>query len=587
MQVGQSGATSGNFFANMMIPLGGNGFEFYSFGGIGYREGKSGCFYRLPSQNRTSTSIYINGTVPKINSNIQDRSIATGIRGTLKSWNIDFSNTWGFNQFLYRLSDSHNATLGPSSPTSFDIGGHDFTQNTTNFDIAQYFSTSGFLKGINVAFGAEYRFEKYKIIEGSEGSWGNYDINGNLVNSITPDSLKTYDILGRSRPAGCQCFSGFLPNNVINANRYSVAGYLDVEIDFSDAFLLALAIRGEDYSDFGSTFNYKAAARWKIIDNLSLRGAVSTGFRAPSLHQIYFSKTATIFTLVDGVSVPSEVGTFSNASRAAKLLGIPELKEETSQNFSLGLAAKIPSANIKITLDAYQIDIKDRIVFTGQFTPGGDEELQSIFEQAGADAAAFFSNAIDTRSQGIDFVIAHSYSFKPGVVIRSDFALTYSRTEWDQDAGIKASPILEEKGLVDTYFDQTSRIYLEQAVPRIKFILSSNLEVNKFNVYLRFTYFGETTDATNAEIFDKDLNLIDNSPIDPYYSGKVVTDLSLGYQFIPDLSLTIGANNLLDTYPDLSDEAFTSSGRFVYSRRSPQYSLGGRYLFARLVFTLK
>ena len=267
------------------------------------------------------------------------------------------------------------------------------------------------------------------------------------------------------------------------------------------------------------------------------------------------------------------------------------MKEETSQNFSIGLTAKIPNSNLKITLDAYQIDIQDRIIFTGQFQPGDDEELKSIFEQAGADRAAFFSNAIDTRSRGIDFVIAHSHSFKKGVIIRNDFAVTFSETKWDQTAGefgdgIKASPILREKGLVDTYFDQTSRIYLEQAIPRIKFILSSNLIVNKFNVYLRFTYFGETTEATNADIFDKDLNLIDNT-IDPYYSGKVVTDLSLGYQVLPNLSLTVGANNLLDTYPDLADETFTSSGRFVYSRRSPQYSLGGRYLFARIVFALK
>lgn len=620
MQVGQSSATSGSFFANLMIPLGENGFKFYSFGGLGYREGKSGCFYRLPSQNRTSTSIYLNGTVPKINSNIQDRSVAAGIKGTLKNWNIDFSNTWGFNQFLYRLSDSHNATLGPSSPTTFDIGGHDFTQNTTNFDIAQYFSTSGFISGVNVAFGGEYRFEKYRITPGSENSYGNYDVNGNLVNSITPDSLKTYDILGRSRPAGCQCFAGFLPTNFVNANRNSVAAYLDVEIDFGDAFLLGLAARAEDYSDFGSTFNYKVAARWKIINDLALRGAASTGFRAPSLHQIYFSKTATIFSLINGVSVPSEVGTFSNASRAAELLGIPELKEETSQNFSLGLTYKIPNANLKITLDAYQIDIKDRVVYTGQFSPGDDEELQSIFEQAGADAAAFFSNAIDTRSRGIDFVIAHSHSFRAGMIWRNNLAVTFSETKWDQDAGIKASPLLEEKGLVGTYFDQTSRLYLEQAVPRIKLIFGSDFTLDKLNIYLRLTYFGQTTEATSANIFTKDgegnvteftvvsdqeiasrylADNADDNPTqeeadafaqsvnDPFNDGKLIADLSIGYNFTPSLNVTLGANNLLDTYPDLVDSGYTSSGRFIYSRRSPQFSYGGRYLFARIIFTLK
>ncbi|MCP4121948.1 MAG: TonB-dependent receptor [Bacteroidetes bacterium] len=585
MLVGQSGFSAGQFFANMSIPLG-NNMEIYSFGGIGYREGQSGCFYRLPSQNRTTTSIYINGTVPKINSNIIDQSFSAGIRGMVKNWNIDLSNTFGRNEFLYRLTDSHNATLGPSSPTAFDIGGHSFTQNTANFDVNQYIEDVASFKGINVAFGAEYRYENYSITPGSEASYGNFDINGNLVNSVTPDELKTTDIVGRSRPAGCQCFSGFLPSNVVNANRSSVAGYADFEVDFSEAFLLGIALRAEDYSDFGSTFNYKAAARYKITNDLSLRGAISTGFRAPSLHQIYFSKTATIFELVNGVSVPNEVGTFANASRAAKLLGIPELKEEVSQNYSLGITAKIPAAHLKITLDAYKINIQDRVIFTGRFSAGDDEELKTIFEQAGANAAAFFSNAIDTKSQGIDFVIAHSYPIKEGVTLVNNMAATFSETKWDQDAGINASPLLEEKGLVSTYFDQQARIYVEQALPRTKVTLSNTLNLNKLSIYLRNTYFGEATEATNESLFDDDLELLSGTDIDPYYSGKIITDLSLGYAFSPSLSLTIGANNLLDVYPDEANEKFQSSGRFVYSRRSPQFSLGGRYVFARLSFTL-
>lgn len=584
MLVGQSQLRGGSFFANMSLPLG-EDMEAYAFGGVGYRNGKSGCFYRLPAQERTTTAIYPNGTVPKINSNISDQSVSAGIRGTVKNWNIDLSNTYGFNEFLYRLTDSHNATLGASSPTAFEIGGHKFAQNTANLDLSQYFDPGG-IEGMNVAFGAEYRYENYKIIPGSEQSYGNYDINGNLVTSVTPDSLKTTDILGRTRPAGCQCFAGFLPTNVVDANRSSVAGYVDFEFDFTKDFLLALALRAEDYSDFGSTFNYKAAARYKITEDIGIRGAFSTGFRAPSLHQISFSKTSTIFELVNGVSVPQEVGTFANTSRAAKLLGIPELKEETSQNISLGITAKIPAANVKVTIDAYQVNIDDRVILTGRFSAGDDPELQQIFEQAGATAAAFFSNAIDTRSQGIDLVIAHSHAFNEGVVLRNDFAATFAETKWDQDAGIKASPLLEEKGLVSTYFDQTARIYLEQAVPRTKLTLSNTLTLNSLTIYLRNTYFGQTTEATGEAIFDNDLNWTDTS-IDPYNDGKVITDLSLGYQLAPNLSLTIGANNLLDVYPDEADPAFQSSGRFVYSRRSPQFSFGGRHLFARLAFTLK
>ena len=584
MLVGQSQLRGGKFFANMAVPLGEN-LEFYSFGGIGYRHGLSGCFYRLPSQNRTTTAIYPNGTVPKINSNIHDKSVSTGIRGMIGNWNVDLSNTYGSNSFLYYMTDTHNATLGASSPTEFNAGGHSFAQNTANFDVSQYFDNVGDMKGINVAFGTEYRFENYQVIPGTEQSYGNYDINGNLVTPTTPDELLTRDLLGRSRPSGSQCFAGFLPTNEVDANRSSVAAYLDGEFDFSDAFLLAAAVRFENYSDFGSTFNYKLAARYKASDNLALRGAVSSGFRAPSLHQIHFSRTSTIFELVNGVSVPQERGTFANTSRAAKLLGIPELKEETSNNFSLGFTAKMPDAGLRLTIDAYQVNIEDRVILTGAFSAGDDPELQSIFEQAGAGAANFFANAIDTKSQGIDIVVSHRTSLGNGTLV-NDLAGTFSQTTWDQDAGINASDLLREKGLVGTYFDQTSRIYLEQAVPRTKITLSNTLTLDKLNIYLRNTYFGETTEATNAAIFDADLNQIDDS-IDPYNAGKIITDLSFGYAFSDDLTVTLGANNLLDVYPDESDSAFQSSGRFVYSRRSPQFSFGGRHIFARVSFSLK
>ncbi len=584
MRVGQSELRGGKFFANMAVPLGEN-LKFYSFGGIGYRQGTSGCFYRLPNQNRTTTAIYPNGTVPKINSNINDKSVAAGIKGAIGDWNIDFSNTYGQNSFLYYMTDTHNATMGASSPTEFNAGGHTFTQNTANFDIAQYFDGMEGMKGINVAFGTEFRFENYKVIPGTESSFGNYDINGNLVTPTTPSSLFTTDLLGRSRPSGSQCFAGFLPTNEVDANRSSIAGYVDTEFEFSDAFLLNAAVRFEDYSDFGSTFNYKLAARYKVGDNLAIRGAHSTGFRAPSLHQIHFSRTSTIFRLVDGVSVAQEEGTFANTSRAAKLLGIPELKEETSQNFSLGFTLKVPDANLRVTVDAYQVNIEDRVVLTGTFSAGEDEELQSIFEQAGATGANFFANAIDTKSQGLDVVISHRTVLGNGS-LTNDLAGTFSKTEWDQDAGINASDLLIEKGLVNTYFNQEGRIYLEQAVPRTKLTLSNTLNMDQWTFYLRNTYFGETTEATTADIFDADLNQIDES-INPYYGGKVVTDLSIGYSFSDDLSLTIGANNLLDVYPDISDPAFQSDGRFLYTRRSPQFSTSGRHIFGRILFTLQ
>ena len=581
MRVGQSENRGGKLFANLSMPLGAS--ELYAFGGTSYRRGSSGCFYRLPSQNRTTTSIYPNGTVPKINSNIIDNSIGAGIRGMVGTWNSDFSLVNGYNRFLFNMTDAHNATLGSSSPTTFDSGGHSFGQTTSNIDFSKYIDGLGNLSGLNIAFGGEYRYENFKVIPGTELSWGNYDINGNLVTPSTPDELLVKDLLGRSRPSGCQCFAGFLPTNEVDANRSSLGAYVDGELDISKAFLLGAAVRFENYSDFGSTFNYKLTSRYRVTDNLTVRGAFATGFRAPSLHQIHFSRTSTLFSLVDGVSVPQEVGVFANTSRAAKLLGIPELKEETSQNFSLGLTAKIPAASLRITADVYQVNIDDRVILTGQFEPGDDDELQRIFTQAGATKASFFANAINTTSQGLDIVIAHSMSLTNGLRLRNDLAATFSKTEWDQDAGINASQILRDKELVGTYFNQQSRIYLEQAVPRVKVTLGHTLTVGKLDIYLRNTYFGETTEATDAEIFDKNLNWTDET-IDPINDPKIITDLSFGYGLSENFKITIGANNLLDVYPDEADPSFTSSGRFVYSRRSPQFSFSGRHLFARVSF---
>ncbi|RME99717.1 MAG: TonB-dependent receptor, partial [Bacteroidetes bacterium] len=259
---------------------------------------------------------------------------------------------------------------------------------------------------------------------------------------------------------------------------------------------------------------------------------------------------------------------------------------------SAGFTAKIPAANLRLTVDAYRIAIDDRVILTGQFNPGNvsdpdrQAELQQIFDQAGATRAAFFANAISTISQGVEVVLAHSVSFDAGRNLRTDIAGTFAQTKWDQDKGINASETLVKAGLVGTYFDQTSRIYLEQAVPLTKVTMGNTLTLNKLSVYLRNTYFGRTTEATNAAVFNSDLEQIDNS-IDVYYSGKVITDLSFGYQFAKNLNVTLGANNLLDVYPDEADPTFQSSGRFIYSRRSPQFSFGGRHIFARVAFTLE
>ena len=569
MRIGQSALRGGRLFANLSLPLDDVGTELYSFAGISSRSGESAGFYRLPNQSRTYTPTYINGFLPRINSKIKDQSLAVGIKGMVGDWNVDFSNTYGQNRFDYLISNTSNASLEGASPTSFDAGGFSFAQNTTNLDISRYFDD--IYKGLNVAFGAEHRLEKYDIVAGEEASYGQYTENGDVIN--TANQIPAQDFFGNARAGGSQVFPGFSPENEISRERSSIAGYFDVEADFTDKFLLAFAARFENYSDFGSTVNFKLASRYKLSENVNIRSSINTGFRAPSLHQLNFNSTSTIF---DDGGEPVEVGTFSNDSRAAQLLGIPKLKEETSRSLSVGFTAKIPDANISLTVDGYFIAIDDRVVYTGQFKgPGTNTELDQLLSQANATKAAFFANAINTESKGIDVVITHNTIFGKNIRLKSDLAATFSKTK--QVGDIQASPELERAGLVDTYFPEDSRIYLEEALPRTKVNLSNTLTAGKFNFFLRNVYFGKVTEASSDPLRQQQ------------FDGKVITDLSVGFKATDALTLTIGANNIFDIYPEAADPAFgnRSSGRFDWSRSAQQFGFSGRFLFARVSINLK
>jgi len=573
MRVGQSALRGGRFFANLSLPLNDDGTELYSFAGVSSRKGNSAGFYRLPSQNRTYTPAYINGFLPEINSTITDKSFAVGIKGKVNDWDVDFSNTYGKNEFLYAISNTYNASMQGASPTTFDAGGFSFAQNTTNLDISKFYEDT--MSGVNVAFGAEYRVETYEIYAGELGSYAQFTADGQVI--TTPSQDPSVDFFDRARPGGSQVFPGFSPANELSRGRSSVAGYFDVEADVSENFLLSLATRYEDYSDFGSTLNFKLATRIKAGDNTNIRAAFNTGFRAPSLHQLNFNSTSTIF---DQDGNPIEVGTFSNDSRAAKLLGIPQLKEETSKSISVGFTTKMPEAHLTLTVDGYWVGIDDRVIYTGRFSgPGTGTELDNLLSQANAGAAAFFANAIDTESKGLDVVITHDALLGDNAKLKTDLAATFSKTNRVGD--IHASQVLINAGKVGTYFDEASRVYLEEAVPNTKINLSHSLTTDKFNIFLRNVYFGEVTEATTN---------VDRQQV---FGTKVVTDLSFGYKVSESTTITVGANNLLDVEPDRAELEFSdggtnrSSGRFDWSRRAQQFGVGGRFLFARLNFVLK
>ena len=300
MIVGQSEAVNASAMLNSAFEVSEN-HEFYLFGGLSARRGLSTGFYRLPNQTRTLTSVYPNGFLPEINSNIFDASLSGGLRGSVGEWYADFSHTYGTNSFEFLITNTSNASLGNSTPTSFNAGGFRFQQNTTNLDFSRYFDDA-LGAGINVAFGAEYRVEDYEIMAGEEASYRNYGVV-NVVDSV--DGLPFVNTQNSTnifydRPGGSQVFPGYQPANELQQSRSTVAGYADVEFNFTEQFFLDAAVRFEDYTDFGSTFNWKLAGRYAVTDALALRAAVSTGFRAPSLPQRYFNSTSTIFTLQNG-----------------------------------------------------------------------------------------------------------------------------------------------------------------------------------------------------------------------------------------------------------------------------------------------
>ena len=281
MIVGQSEAVNASAMLNSAFEVSEN-HEFYLFGGLSARRGLATGFYRLPNQTRTLTSVYPNGFLPEINTNIFDASISGGLRGSVGEWYTDFSHTYGTNAFEFLITNTSNASLGNSTPTSFNAGGFRFQQNTTNVDFSRYFDDA-LGAGINVAFGGEYRVENYEIMAGEEASYRNYGVV-NVVDSVGGlpfvNSQNSTNIF-YDRPGGSQVFPGYQPANELQQSRSTVAGYADVEFNFTEQFFLDAAIRFEDYTDFGSTFNWKLAGRYAPTDALAFRAAVSTGFRAP------------------------------------------------------------------------------------------------------------------------------------------------------------------------------------------------------------------------------------------------------------------------------------------------------------------
>ncbi|MDO5607767.1 MAG: TonB-dependent receptor [Capnocytophaga sp.] len=581
MRVGQSRLLGSQLFFNTIIPID-DTWRVYGFGGYGYRQGNAAGFFRRPNQSRTYTGLYPDGFLPEIETAIQDISVSSGIKGRLGEWSVDLSNTFGRNSFAYTIENTSNTSLQLNSPTSFDAGKLKFVQNTVNLDFSR---PVNLFDRADFSFGLEQRHEIFGISAGEEASYATYDIFGNLQTPLTPNADKPTDFFGNTLPGGAQVFSGFRGESATEKVRNVYAAYAEFETDFNPWLLANVALRYENYSDFGSTFNYKIASRAKLTQNLNLRAAASTGFRAPSIHQIYYSNIGTLF--FNGQLV--ETGTFSNNSEIASLFGIEKLREEKSKSVSAGITYTLPNSGLSLTADAYFIRVDDRIVLTETFSrptnPSTPEQqqLQQLFDAANVTAAQFFANAIDAETKGIDVVITHNLR-QPKWNLVNDFGINLTQTRKVGD--VHVPPIVAANGLEERFFSERIRVYLEEAVPRTKASLSHNLTVGKWNAYLRNTFYGKTTGPDIVSAANQLAGYDFDDRGHQIIKANVITDLSGSYNFNKHLTLTLGVNNLFDVYPSRNVPASSNNDQFVYSRATSQFGLNGRFLFARLNYQL-
>lgn len=551
--IGDSEVKNATVYANGEIPMGAGSF-YFTLGGQ-KRDASSAAFARggigsddIPSRN--SAAMYPEGFVPFINGDIDDRYGTVGFKGHAGEWTADLSQTYGYNKLRNNISHTINASIanldllngGPGrSADKFDAGGFSFEQLTTNLDFSRFFP--GVMGGLNAAFGAEYRHERYKIFAGEPGSY--IDADG----------------VGEGGNAGSQGFPGFQPGDETDRKRHSYALYADFEADLAATFKAQAAVRYENYSDFGSTTTGKVAAAWRPGKDWLFRGSASTGFRAPSLQQIYFSSTFTDF--ISGV--PLDVVLAPNGGAIANAAGIPKLKEEKSKSLTLG-ATWGPSANVAVTFDLYRIDIDDRIVLSGRFDADNYPALGAILQSLGVGQAQFFVNSIDTRTKGIDLTFSHKADFGASGRLNTFLGYNYSKTDVTK---VKTPSSLA--GFEDVLLSERERLFIEQGGPRSKAVLGFDYLTGPLEASVKVIYFGAQTLGT----FSGTAAGVPNA----HYEPKTSADLGFTWAFDKDTKLSVGAQNVFNVKPTKQDPNETDNG-FIYD--SVQFGLNGTAYYARL-----
>lgn len=535
-------------FANFGLPYD-NG-EFYANAGYTFRYGKSFALYRAPywpgvGASRNDNPLYVDrteefqGFQPTFESDIQDITFTVGNKFFFNDWTLDLSLTNGSNDVQYLVSNSVNVGLGANSPTEVDPGGYNFGNTLGNLDLSRQFGDLSFSAGVEV------RNESFESRAGEEASY----ISG-----------------------GIQSFPGLQPSNALDESRTNTGIYAGLDYDISSSFLVGGAVRFENYSSIGdgdsrSNFSWKINARQILGDNKgAIRASVSTGFRAPSLHQIFLSN---IQTLLVGNEVAQQ-GTFNNVSDVTRnLLQVPQLDVETSFNFTAGLTYKLTD-NLSATIDYYNISVDDRVLLTNQISTGALPDGNSVrtgLENDGVESFVFFTNAADTETQGIDFVLSlDNVSAGENGSLGFTAALNWNDIEVDA-AGITVPAVFADNNIDIFGREEIGRI--ETGRPNLKASLGVSYKTGGLRFNLNNTYFGEV-----SEIHPTDPSL------DQEYAGKVLTDLVVGYDINEQINVNLTVNNLFDVFPDElrngdADFNVNLGGRFRYPWHVNQFGFMG------------
>lgn len=568
-RIGDSESEGHSVFVNAGVQVSDTA-KAYAFGGWSTRRNESAGFYRRANQaENTLLALYPDGFLPLIRPKIEDKSLSAGVKWDVNdSFNIDTSVNYGANSYNFQIANTNNASMGLSSPTVFNAGTLELSEYSANIDAVYVWSD------FSAAFGVGYRTENYKLIAGEPASY----INGGFINSDTFNTPPLFT--PRAGAAGSQVFPGFSPANAVDESRDSYSAYLELTADLGDRINLQAAGRYEHYEGFGSSFTGKIAGLFDITDGVKVRGSFTTGFRAPSMQQLYFNATSTQFVTVMGQTVAQERGTFRNDSSLARGLGIPELQEETSISYGGGIILE-PTDGLTITADYYHIEIDDRIMISGAINPV-TPAMVTAFNAAGATQGQFFINGVDTKTNGVDVVASYKV---PGGVMGGDLRLTssfnYNKTKVTE---LPAPGLLVGLDLVTA---QDVSI-IEEWQPQTRFNLGANWKNSNWGFGVQFSQYGKYTVCEGG---------CTGSAADTQeFSSKWLTDIQLDYTFDLGLKLAVGANNLFDVYPDINnigqarngslyDSAgnliVTSPGVFQYSRRSAPFGFNGGHYYIR------